>query len=380
MAARPTPPVESSLTKSANESSAIVTSVKIYDNGDFVGDADVAGDQWSLRIDKRLVGRHSIQAASGVQSNVWQFDVTSPLVAPQITSVTGPGGSLGNPGITSDRTLTFTGTSSPNASVELLDSGALIGSTTANNSGTWSVTVTLAYGSYGVTARTSGGQSAPAWVITIQQALAIDTSVLILNGQIVHVGHTPTHPPANTSATRTASGGTPPYRYSVSTRVVDIDPTTGKVVSAWNGAGVVTATDSQGASVSYPVQVSNVSALDGWVGNQTYRYAVSNAQAAGGHLPSLAEMRAMRVAYGGAPGLPGDAGEGAAWTSTPGGQGYITIVPNTGVEGSQPDVVVIIGGRGVAKGWAILARNVTRRPQRSFVSRVFNKVLSWIKA
>jgi hypothetical protein len=221
----------------------------------------------------------------------------------------------------------------------------------------WSVTVTLAYRTYSVTAKTSAGQSTPAWVITIQQSLAIDTTTLLLNGHLVRLGRTPTHPPANTSATRTAVGGAPPYRYSVSTTVVDIDSTTGMIISFRNGAGMVTATDSRGASVSYSVQVSNVFALDGWVGNQTYRRAVAEAQAGGGHLPSLAEMKAMRAAYGGAPGLSAEQGDAAAWTSDPGGLGYITIVPNSGAEASQPDVPIIIGGRGVAKGWAILVRN-----------------------
>lgn len=358
MARETTPQTETLTTQSSKHKLAeSVSTVNVYDNEQFIGEAILTGNQWSLRLDNRLVGSHSIQASSGVKSNLWQFNVTVAQVAPQIASVTGPGGALGNPGTTSDIALTFIGTSSPDANVELFDGAVRLGSTTANNAGAWSLTVTLAYRTYSVTAKTSGGQSAPAWVITVQQGLAIDTSTLFLNGQLVRLGRTPTHPPSYTFETRTASGGAPPYRYSVSTTVVDINANTGMVVSSRNGAGIVTATDSRGASVSYPVQVSNVSALDGWVGNQIYRDAVSKAQSIGGHLPSLAEMKAMRAAYGGAPGLSAEQGDAAAWTSNPGGQGYITIAPNSGAEGSQPDVSFIIGGRGVAKGWAILVRN-----------------------
>lgn len=358
MARETTPRTGPLTTQSSNHiPAAIAGIVNVYDNEQFVGDAILTGNQWSLRVDNRWAGSHSVQAFSGVRSNTWQFSVTVAQVAPQIASVTGRGGSLSNPGITSDTTLTFIGTSSPDANVELLDGAVRLGSATADNSGTWSVTVTLTHTTYSVTAKTSGGQSTPAWVITIQQALAIDTTPLALNGYLVRMGRTPTHPPANTFATRTASGGTPPYRYSGSTTAVDIDATTGMVISSRNGAGIVTATDSRGASVSYPVQVSNVSAFDGWVGNQTHRVAVAEAQSRSGHLPSLAEIKAMRAAYGGAPGLSAAQGDAAAWTSDPGRKGYITIVPNSGAEGSEADVSIIIGGRGVAKGWAILVRN-----------------------
>jgi hypothetical protein len=184
--------------------------------------------------------------------------------------------------------------------------------------------------------------------VIVIPTLTIDTSMLVLSGRLVRFGGTPTTPPPGTSATRVASGGVPPYKYSVEPNAVDINATTGKVIAFRDGQGTVTVTDDSGQTAQYVVSVSNVLDIDGWTGDQTYNTATNLAASYGGRLPTLEEWRFFRTAYNGAPGI--ENGSGQAWSSTSaGGDNYYTISPNTGAEAT-------IGAQGIAKGWAILRR------------------------
>ncbi|POA41288.1 hypothetical protein C1893_31275 [Pseudomonas sp. MPR-ANC1] len=63
-------------------------------------------------------------------------------VTPTITNVTDSKGPVANGGITSDRTVTITGTASPNQKVRLLDGSTALHEPTANGSGVWTQVVT----------------------------------------------------------------------------------------------------------------------------------------------------------------------------------------------------------------------------------------------
>jgi hypothetical protein len=212
---------------------------------------------------------------------------------------------------------------------------------------------------YSVTAKTLGGVS-PAWLFTVKPLtppLTIDTSPLSLSGHLVRYGRTPTHPPAGTTTTRSASGGTPPYRYAKSTDAVNLDTATGTVISFRNGQATITVTDANGQQASYNVSVSNVLELDGYSGNSIYRDSTTHAANYGGRIPTLQEWQELRATYGGSPALPPAEADENAWSTTSaGGINYTTISPNKGTTGIQPDVLVVIGGRGLAKGWAIVTR------------------------
>ena len=66
----------------------------------------------------------------------------------------------------------------------------------------------------------------------------------------------------NNTATRTATGGSPPYTYqSSNTAAVSVHLTTGKVIGNRNGTSEITVTDNNGNTASYITVVSNVFTL-----------------------------------------------------------------------------------------------------------------------
>lgn len=276
-------------------------------------------------------------------------------VVPVITGVTTPEGTaVANGGFTSSTTLTLEGTAGPATQVRLYDGPAPLNPIDVNAQGRWTEQTTgLAVSSHPFTARVVGAEDVASaeWVVEVTEIpLSIDTSPLVLNGHLVRSGRIPTHPPVGTTATRVATGGTPPYRYSVSSNAVDINETTGTVISYRNRQGEVTVTDSKGQTAHYTVSVSNVLEIDGWNGQQNYSNAASNAANYGGRIPSQYEWRDFRAAYGGDPQFPPGANE-HAWSSTSaGGNSYYTIIPNNGAESTQVSYRL-------AKGWAIVVRS-----------------------
>ena len=79
------------------------------------------------------------------------IDTTAP-VAPSIASFSTDTGTVGD-GVTSDNTLTLTGTAEANSTVKIYDGATLLGSATANGSGAWSFTTgTLSTAAHSFTA------------------------------------------------------------------------------------------------------------------------------------------------------------------------------------------------------------------------------------
>ena len=90
-----------------------------------------------------------------VKSQAYTLDSSAPG-APSVTGISGDTGTSGSDGITSDQTLTISGTSEANATVEVFKGGVSLGTTTADGSGNWSYNytgTTLAEGNYTFTAK-----------------------------------------------------------------------------------------------------------------------------------------------------------------------------------------------------------------------------------
>ena len=157
------------------------SSVKVYDGGTLLGTVSAGSSgTWSFNTAVLQDGGHSFTATATSGSTTSAASapksVTVDTVAPNaptIASFSSDTGAVGD-GITSDNTLTLTGTAAANSSVKVYDGGTLLGTVSASNSGTWSFnTAALANGSHSFTAKaadvagnTSGASAALAVTVT----------------------------------------------------------------------------------------------------------------------------------------------------------------------------------------------------------------------
>ncbi|HYH66692.1 MAG TPA: Ig-like domain-containing protein [Urbifossiella sp.] len=88
---------------------------------------------------------------SGVASTSWSVDTGTPA-APVITGITPDTGASPTDRLTSTGTLTVTGTAEPNSTVTVYDNGTLLGTTTADAAGNWSLPTTLTEATHPLTA------------------------------------------------------------------------------------------------------------------------------------------------------------------------------------------------------------------------------------
>ncbi|CQU00168.1 VCBS repeat-containing protein [Salmonella enterica subsp. enterica serovar Typhi] len=154
------------------------TTIRLYDNGTLL--AEIPADNsssWRYTPDTSLAtGNHVITViavdaagnASPVSDSVNFVVDTTPPLTPVITSVSddqAPGlGTIANGQNTNDPTPTFSGTAEAGATITLYENGTVIGTTTAQPDGAWSVsTSTLASGTHVITAvaTDAAGNSSP---------------------------------------------------------------------------------------------------------------------------------------------------------------------------------------------------------------------------
>jgi hypothetical protein len=137
------------------------STIKLYDGTTLLGSATVDDTgAWNYTTAALANGIHSLTArATDVAGNTGvasaalsvTIDTTAP-VAPSIASFSTDSGVVGDH-ITSDNTLTLTGTAEANSTVKVYDGATLLGSATANTSGAWSLTTAaLTDGAYNLTA------------------------------------------------------------------------------------------------------------------------------------------------------------------------------------------------------------------------------------
>lgn len=91
------------------------------------------------------------------------------------------GGSLPNPGTTSDTELTLSGDGTPSSVVAFLDNGSPVGTASVTTNGTWekSVTAELGRHEFGVREGATNWQS---WVITVEAEVALPPTIDRVNG------------------------------------------------------------------------------------------------------------------------------------------------------------------------------------------------------
>ena len=107
---------------------------------------------------------------------------TGAPIAPAIASFSNDSGTVGD-GITSDNTLTLTGTAAANTTVKVYDGATLLGTATANSSGNWTyATATLANGAHSLTAKATdaaGNTSAASSALSVTVDTAAPTAPAI---------------------------------------------------------------------------------------------------------------------------------------------------------------------------------------------------------
>ncbi|MFS2196264.1 Ig-like domain-containing protein, partial [Pseudomonas sp. Pseusp88] len=144
--------------------------------------------------------------------------------------------------------------------------------------------------------------------------LEFDTSPATLAGKVYllpdYVDVLPVFP-AGTTLHRVASGGRPPYTYRSSDERVAVVDGNGLTSVRGKGTATISVTDSQGASLSYPVTVTGVIHCLG-LGGGKYTEIEAMAARHQARVPSLEEMGQIHSAYGNRWPM----GHGYYWTST----------------------------------------------------------------
>ena len=143
--AQPTQSVYGTVSAPAIEPATIGTAVTIYDNGAAAGTATVLSDgAWAANI-TLVNGANTITAADTDAAGITgtSNSVSYTLAIPPVVSITSPGVLLSSAVQTVSGTVAPGGAAIAGTTVKLMDNGVSIGTATVNDSGAWSVNVTL---------------------------------------------------------------------------------------------------------------------------------------------------------------------------------------------------------------------------------------------
>ena len=136
------------------------TTVKVYDGATLLGSTLASGSgAWSYTTAPLGNGTHSLTATdtdalgnTSTASSTLSVTIAAAPAVPTISSFSTDSGVVGDH-ITNDNTLTLNGTADANSTVKVYDGATLLGSATANSSGTWSyTTAALADGGHSLSA------------------------------------------------------------------------------------------------------------------------------------------------------------------------------------------------------------------------------------
>jgi hypothetical protein len=158
------------------------SSVQVFDGSAAIGTATTnSSGVWSYTTGALAAGSHILTAratdAAGntgpastvVTATTGSAPPSTLPTAPNINSFSNDSGAAGD-GITNDNTLTLAGTAAANSTVKVFDGGNLIGTVTANGSGTWSYTTgVLSNGNHNLTATATNASGTS----TASSALAV---------------------------------------------------------------------------------------------------------------------------------------------------------------------------------------------------------------
>ncbi|HVX77216.1 MAG TPA: Ig-like domain-containing protein [Bradyrhizobium sp.] len=155
------------------------SSITVYDGTTVVGTATAgANGSWSLTTSALSSGSHALKAtatdvAGNVSAKSQPFDSMIPTPAPAAPTIAKFSNDTGTPGdhITSDKTLTLTGTAVADSLIKVFDGTKQVGMTMADGSGHWTLTTsTLNDGTHELTATdtdSSGHTSAASSVLSV---------------------------------------------------------------------------------------------------------------------------------------------------------------------------------------------------------------------
>jgi hypothetical protein len=164
-------------------------SVQLFADGSPVGNGTAPGGTWTITSSALVAGDYDITATqidaagngpsvdSGALAITINTTVPAAPSAPNLDAGSDSGPSSTD-NITSDTTPTFTGTAPANSEVDLFAGAVVVGSTTADGSGDWTiVSSALAAGTYSFTATATNlagtSVASPALSVTIQTGLAV---------------------------------------------------------------------------------------------------------------------------------------------------------------------------------------------------------------
>ncbi len=182
------------------------STVRVYDGATLVGTTTADGSgNWTLDTSALSVGSHTITAtATDAASNTSAASSSKTIIvdttAPAAPVITTP---LPSPYYTSDTTPTVSGTAEANSTVRVYDGVTLVGTTTANGSGNWTLdTSALSVGSHTITATATDAAS------NTSAASSSKTIVVDTTAPAAPVITTPATSPFNTSDTTPTVAGT----------------------------------------------------------------------------------------------------------------------------------------------------------------------------
>ncbi|MFK3969430.1 hypothetical protein ACI2KS_01685 [Pseudomonas sp. NPDC087358] len=187
--------------------------------------------------------------------------------------------------------------------VEIFDGQTFKEKVPVNDDGSWSATLSsLSLGSHSLTARSASIISTPPRTFAVEAPLpplVLDESPVSLQETLYILAMTnqpdalPTFP-ANSTVTRTASGGRPPYTYTSSNSAIVNVTSTGLASPRANGSATVTVRDSAEQAKSYSITVSNV-----WTAHYMGDYYQSGVeyQQPGGIPATRVHLRAIGVQH-----------------------------------------------------------------------------------
>jgi hypothetical protein len=243
-----------------------------YDAKALPGYLEQLGDGTSLEVEFKVALDKSTDESKAVRFPVRRYTVKALVeLKPDISLVTNSKGeNILNGSITTDTSVTFSGTASKAQQIQLYNNASPVGPVVdVKADGSWSQLISgLEVADYSFTAKAlngSGQESDPPRTFSVASTLVIETTLLSLSGQNISIAGSGLdwlltgEDPAGTAATRQASGGTRPYEYfSSDPLIASVDPDTGTVRSEGNGSATISVRDAAGQTASYPVLTSNV--------------------------------------------------------------------------------------------------------------------------
>jgi Bacterial Ig-like domain/Bacterial Ig domain len=197
------------------------STVTVYDGTTAVGTATAGTNgAWSVTTSALATGSQVLtasatDAAGNTSAHSQALDPvigsSAPLSAPKIVSYSQDSGVAGD-GITNDNTLTLTGTAAANSTVKVFDGSTLVGTTTANSSGSWTdILAILSDAKHTLTAiavNSSGQSSATSSALNVTIDTHAPAAPVLVSDSVVNTNHVLLSGTAEANSTVTVYDGT----------------------------------------------------------------------------------------------------------------------------------------------------------------------------